>query len=425
MSIKRRSFSLAVLFAVVILLACQFYGFSAIAQENSGNKTVVIAGSDFQAETANDSAKNLRLLFNSLKVNGGISAADGFLFCGDYSRTTNILEDNTRGVEALVNTAADIVPRESIVLVQGNHDCGIGTVGMSPSGNNDPQNNKYGVYVINEDDYMWYEPDEQRVIETAVSLKKYLDEKIEEKYQAPIFVVSHLPLHVSMRTQEAGDATKYAKYLFDVLNNAGEQGLNIFFLFGHNHGDGWDDYLGGASVYLAKGDDILIKREYMSTLVPEKLSFYYMNAGYVGYYAECNEGADHALTLTSFVFDDQTMEICRYDVDDVHNLKSKGVINSYRHEDFYNFYSADTRECASPKIIKLNSFDLISDLDFESIAESDDIVSKELESTPDLSRENEKVDWYITGSSVVLLVIIVFSGVMIIFVTKKKKQAKM
>ena len=148
---------------------------------------------------------------------------------------------------------------ENIVLAQGNHDYAPGTAGMSPSGNNDPASGKYGVFVINEDDYMWYNSDEQKIIETSRQLEEYLDDKIDKKFSAPIFVVSHLQLHASMRTQSIGDG-KHANYIFDVLNSAGERGLNIVFLFGHNHGDGWDDYLGGSSIYLAKGDEIVIAR---------------------------------------------------------------------------------------------------------------------------------------------------------------------
>ena len=40
-----------------------------------------------------------------------------------------------------------------------------------------------------------------------------------------------------------------------------EKGLNIFFLFGHDHSNGWDDYLGGSCVCLEKGDTINIAKK--------------------------------------------------------------------------------------------------------------------------------------------------------------------
>ena len=347
--------------AALVLLAAamitvQFCVLSVNARQSDNGKTVVLAGSDFQGSTASESAKMMGKLLSSVKKNGGISSADGFLFCGDYSKTDRVLADNIQGVNQLKSSVSGFVPESGMVLAQGNHDCEIGSAGMSPSGNNDPASKKYGVFVINESDYMWQNNDRKRIIETSRKLEEYLDEKLEEKFSAPIFIMSHLQLHASMRTWSIGDG-KYANYIFDVLNEAAEKGLNIVFLFGHNHGDGWDDYLGGASVYLEKGDEIVIAQGTMSSLVTETLNFYYLNAGYVGYYDNRNDGADSALTLTSFVFDDNTLEICRYDVNGIHTLKAKGVINSYMKEDKYSYYDVNTEVYPSPQIIELYQFE--------------------------------------------------------------------
>lgn len=373
MYIKKKFARIAVALLAVILIACQLGIFSIAAEEPASEKTVVIAGSDFQSSSPDTGALLINYFLGSMERNNGITSADGFLFCGDYATSTNNLADNKAGVNKLKSTLKGFVPEENMVFAQGNHDCAIGTAGMSPSGSNDPASKKYGVFVINEDDYMWYNDDEERIIETSLALEKYLDAKAEEKFDAPIFVVSHLQLHVSMRTQKYGDGL-HAGYIFDVLNEAGARGLNIIFLFGHNHGDGWDDYLGGSSVYLPKGDEITIARGSMSDLTTETLSFYYMNAGYVGYYNKCNEGADAALTMTSFVFDNDTLEIARYTTNKFHNLKAKGVVNSYKNEGSYGLYSPNTDEYASPQIIKLNKFD-------------DTSVSTEAESTETESLE--------------------------------------
>ena len=116
---------------------------------------------------------------------------------------------------------------------------------LAASGNNDNTEDGYGVFVINESDYMWYNDNESRIKQTAANLKSYLDEKLAEEFDAPIFVVSHLGVHYNHRTKSEGFA-KYGKYIFDVVNEAGAEGLNIIFLFGHNHSEGRDDDLGAS-----------------------------------------------------------------------------------------------------------------------------------------------------------------------------------
>lgn len=405
-------------FLAVALIICQFNVFFVRAQASDNDKTTVIAASDFQASSAESGVQNVELLLKSMKNNGGISSADGFLFCGDYSKAQEDASENTIGVASLKSAVSEFVPEENMVFAQGNHDCEIGTLGMSPSGNNDPANGKYGVFVINEDDYMWFNSSKPRIEETAATLEKYLGDKIEKKFQAPIFIVSHLPLHASMRTVYYGDG-RFAKYILDVLSSAGEQGLNIVFLFGHNHGDGWDDYLGGSSVYLAKGDDIVISKGSMDSFETEtvKLSFYYLNAGYVGYYAECNEGADCMLTMTSFSFDDNSMEIIRYDVHGVHNLKSKGVINAYKGEDTMNLYSANTNVYPSPQVVKLNHFDDVSDV---SEVVSDDIQAVFSDSAKtEMESEDNKSG---CGATVGFMSVALISAITVSVIVVKKRR---
>lgn len=66
-------------------------------------------------------------------------------------------------------------------------------------------------------------------------------------------------------------------------------------MYGHNHSNGWDDYLGGAAVYLAKGDNINIAQGSQTNYKEETLNFTYMNAGYTGYYNQENERGDITL----------------------------------------------------------------------------------------------------------------------------------
>ena len=129
----------------------------------------------------------------------------------------------------------------------------------------------------------------------------------------------------------------YASQTYDIseyLNYGGENGFNVIFLFGHNHSGDYDSYLGGSSIYLAKGDTMLIaKPENYKEYQEIELKFTYMNAGYVGYHVE--QGADWTLTMTTFKIQaDGSVIITRYDKDGYHNLKSKGVRNTVLQDTF-------------------------------------------------------------------------------------------
>jgi len=115
-----------------------------------------------------------------------------------------------------------------------------------------------------------------------------------------------------------------------VLNEAGAAGLNIIFLYGHNHSSGYDNYIGGGSVYLKKGDTMLVP-DYDNYLSPAEvtLNFTYMTAGYIGYYGTTVNGADGALTMSVFrIQKDGSVIIGRYDENGIHNLKSAGAKNT-------------------------------------------------------------------------------------------------
>ena len=104
---------------------------------------------------------------------------------------------------------------------------------------------------------------------------------------------------------------------------------------------GYDDYIGGSSVYLTKGDTIYIAQideiaayADKSKDVPNEreLYFTYMNAGYVGYSNSDNTGADKTLTMTVFHIEGEKVTIERYSSKGLHNLKSKGVWSAYSSE---------------------------------------------------------------------------------------------
>ncbi len=290
----------------------------------NGETTYVLAGSDFQASSHDTGATIVSGLLDKIKVD--YPTMNGFLFAGDYDVNYN---DSANGkaklqetVQAVYGTGMDEI------YVQGNHDSDslVGST-LTASGANDAEN--YGVFVINEKDYMWYNNDEATIKKTAENLEAYLNAKRNADYTKPIFVMSHLPLHYCMRTQVGGGDGKHANYIFDVLNEAGAAGLNIIFMFGHNHSHGWDDPYGGAAIFLKKGDSINIAQNSTTNYNVETLNFTYLNAGYVSYYRNVNSGAETDLSMTVFAITDSNVTVERYTKDGLHDLKSAGVANTH------------------------------------------------------------------------------------------------
>ena len=330
------------------------------SDEINNNAIVVIAGSDFQAGSSSDKDRHEQgaaaVSAILTQIAKDYPTADGFLFAGDYDKGYN---QNIEGHAALQETVQSFYGTAMHeVYIEGNHDSNSSqdmTGVLSKSGANDAAD--YGVFVINESDYMWYNDNESRIKQTASNLKTYLDGKLADEYEKPIFVISHLGLNFNYRTREEGFA-KNAKYIFDVLNDAGAEGLNIIFLFGHTHSEGRDDDLGGSSTFLHKGDSIYIakagnKKEY----TVETLNFTYMNAGYVAYYKTDNSGAETCTTMTAFEITEDTVKVSRYSANGIHQLKAKGVKNE-KWKDYSDVVALEpnTTVYESPQIIELEKF---------------------------------------------------------------------
>ena len=334
-------FKKIIIFFLIVIISVNSFSFT-FADDNT--ITTIIACSDFQNPNGNEAGKTTVSNILATMTANGLTDAEGFFCCGDYDYEYT---DTKGGIDALKEVTSDVVYGKS-VFVQGNHDSAIGTNGLSSSGNCDPQSENYGVFVINEDDYMWRNSDEERIKQTAQNLVYYLNEKLEAEFSKPIFVISHLPLHYSMRTKNDGDGM-HANYIFNALNQAGEKGLNIIFLYGHDHSNGWDDYLGGSSVYLKKGDEILIAQNSRTVFESKVLNFTYANPGYTGYYNNHN-GADDTLTMTEWLISENAVTVKRYSGAGIHPMKTAGVRNTYKNE---TTYSPNTDTYASPQVIEL------------------------------------------------------------------------
>lgn len=331
------------------------------AGTQQADKTVILACSDFQNKscTSTNHAPGVAAvqgIIDTVKTVGGITAIDGFFCCGDYYYTgENSTTDSANGMAALSGCITDNFGSSvEKLFVQGNHDGK--NAGLASTGAHDAD--AYGVYVLDEDDYQSYNVSQQQSQTIAAGLKTYFDAKIEQGYDKPVFVISHVPLHAGVRTVWTGydNCALWGKPIFDTINTAAED-LNIFFLFGHNHSKDHDSYLGGSAIFLQEGDPILVAngvKDY-SSFTEETLNFTYMNAGYVGYY-ESYSNADSTLTMTTFEIEDNSVTINRYDNSGLHVLKHAGDHTTYRGSDanatqlngFANTYAPYTDTCYSP-----------------------------------------------------------------------------
>ncbi|MBE6569627.1 MAG: hypothetical protein E7658_05360 [Ruminococcaceae bacterium] len=329
----------------------------------AGETIYVLAGGDFQE--AGDHANSAANVTNILaQVSKKYQTMDGFLFIGDYDcETHNDATETANGITALMGAVQGSYSNlndANSVLVQGNHDYMDSRIDATGG----HEFNGYAAYVLNEDDYPNSGGSQSGIQTLANKLKAWLNNKIGEGYSEPIFIVSHLPLAFTPRTVTQGDA-KYAKYIFDVLNDAGKNGLNIIFLHGHDHAYGPDNYMGGEAIYLPEGDKICIAEAgSTSAWTEETLNFTYMNAGYTGYYSDAftyvtTAGTDK-LTMTVFAITDNQVTVERYSEDGLYNLKSAGYDGSYSNTSVTNVslglpkYSA---VYASPQTISLTQSD--------------------------------------------------------------------
>lgn len=320
---------------------------------------ILLAGSDFQV--GNNDTSRVENLLEILSMHG-LTHADGAFLVGDYTPDSRESNTSSEGIDALKEVFRPVVG-DNMIFTQGNHDHN-DTVGLAKDGNNDPASGKYGVFVINENQRMEfnYTYTYETTKQAADDLKAYLDEKVQSGWTKPIFVLNHIPLHWGNRTIEQGNGA-HAELLVKVLNEAGAKGLNIIYLYGHNHGSGYDDFLGNAAVYLKKGDQMEVCVSEPETAQKIKhttytLNFTYMNAGYIGYVNSPDPAVDCALTMSVFLIRGDEVIITRYDEEinfnknkfGVHDLKSPGKWIEKYHKEDYHATPNTTRYASSRKV---------------------------------------------------------------------------
>ncbi len=215
------------------------------------------------------------------------------IYCGDYTNDEVLHDyqlkpdDSIQEIREVVAEECGTVSQDDMIFVQGNHDRL--TDAISATGLHEYDN--YLVYVLNTQyEFPWKQgrdrDSEDRIISASEDMKKCFDELIARGETRPVIIAGHVPLHFTARTSSrhsTGD-NMYASYIFDTVNEAAGS-LDILYLFGHNHSKGWDCYLGGSSVFMERGEEILVPLAGSNTgstddFTSRELNFTYMKAGY-------------------------------------------------------------------------------------------------------------------------------------------------
>lgn len=303
---------LSIVLAVVMLAALAVPSFAYPYTFDEDAYASVIIGSDFQKKGTLAYEQFEKMLVRM--QDDGLTTPHSMIAGGDYTKA--LLDDAAPGIYLIKQIMTEHYPDmdpDSVICIQGNHDnpcSGFTTTGLHEMG-------VYNLYVMNEHDFCWnqlYRSDARmKCVELAADITKCMNELIAKGDMRPVIFASHVPLHHSART--FGGDNMYSKYVFDAINKAAET-LDIIFLFGHNHSQNVDDYIGGSVNLLYAGDEIRIpdptkisKTEYYT----ETLNFTYANYGYVGY--SCNTASDtsvNRLTLGCLRFYENEIKLVRY-----------------------------------------------------------------------------------------------------------------
>lgn len=381
--------------------------------------------SDYQEKSGYGTPKgNLSALMDEVNTSGKGADVDTAVFCGDFSSSgynyNTDVSSNTSEVKTLAGQKFSNL--NNTVMLQGNHD--IFNSDMSSTGAHEYDN--YIIYVMNtQDANPWNQGAagaKSKVQTAAGNLETYLNRLISSGDKRPVFIATHVPLHMSSRTSSlytSGD-NMYSSYLFDVINTAGRS-LDIVYLYGHNHSHGWDSYLGGSSVYRTKGDKLPVPdcdgvtTNYTDKYTNETLNFTYMNAGYVGYYSENTSPADDTLTCSVVEIYSNKMTVTRYDKDGQHKLGSQGAYNTSADGGIYTdasgfpngtnpAYSVVSSNTSSPQnISRINTVDATTTLTLKGYS-----ATAEIGSTANISAVLNNADavsyeWTTSDSSVAKL----------------------
>ena len=278
--------------------ACNFTIYKVQTVQNQDQSHSIFFASDYQGSPAE---ANLTAISKTIKEAG--VTPEVAVWCGDYV-DGSVYEDGADvSPSEMMGRLGDITgimtgtwPGLQYLFLQGNHDySGFITDGtLTATG---PQEyDDYIIYIINEDDFPWWQgvdsayadsaANKVTVQRTADKLEDYLGGLIANGCKKPVMIATHVPLSWSARSTTGATwwmDNIYADVLFEVINDAARK-LDIVYLFGHNHSDGYDNYIGGSINYLGVGDVMRVPNGTNGTENYENkiINFTYANAGYIG-----------------------------------------------------------------------------------------------------------------------------------------------
>lgn len=290
--------------------------------------SVIWTGSDFQYSDPDANELLVQELIDA-QMADGVTQVDYAFLCGDLTPISSDLftrADSNLGAEKVLQRMQTNwgLSADDCFFLTGNHDAEGYDLNDATGGY---ELNGCCAYLINHEDYPTAMSYRETVAATAQKLSTWLDEKAAEAYTGPIFVLSHIPLHHSARLD-----TRNASLIVDALNAAADDGLEIIYLFGHNHSSSYDCYLGGSCVCIEKGSLLPVSeingfaREHFSLA---QIRFTYVNAGYLGYVGSFEPDACLSSLIIS-VYEDR-VELRRYSKDGLCNMRNTGV-SDYLHD---------------------------------------------------------------------------------------------
>ena len=246
---------------------------------------------------------------------------DEIVMLGDYAievagKGTSSIENIWEFGEIVEQWLEGVDAKRHVHYILGNHDRA--TSGFLKDGLRDM--GSYLLYVLNTPTANpWNQgaayPESLQVIEHAAkTMRATLNQLADAGEHRPILVLTHVPLHFSNWTADGGD-NLFSRKLFEVLSQAGER-LTILFAFGHNHGSHGDSSIGGSCICLLPGEEILIPDPTMDEVrqtrhyTRERLTFTYMNAGYIGYTADPVDDPHQSVSIVQICED--RLRLMRY-----------------------------------------------------------------------------------------------------------------
>ena len=199
--------------------------------------------SDVHNSSNNQSANRLNTWINNVYAKTGKNI-DVMSFCGDNGSASAGESDFWTYTQSVMNAVNNNSHVNSSVFTTGNHEHMNGN--FNSTSNNVAKSFKRIGEAKNAADYIiyafgpkdWAGNRDQFYSDDLSTLDSYLGGLSSADRQKPIFILSHFPAHSFSGGSSmwgGSRSTQNADQLISTLNKYGNQGYDIYFLWGHNH----------------------------------------------------------------------------------------------------------------------------------------------------------------------------------------------